>query len=105
MYECFPAFAGNVHDMDYSIFILEQRNIFNVEHVYDAFVQYPHFSIEEAIRSDNVVIQALAMIDKRLGKRRLTHLKFDPDTHPLVTTFYRIRYEAEGLSLSHSLLN
>ncbi|MED4531602.1 hypothetical protein ABET51_15955 [Metabacillus fastidiosus] len=84
LYECFPEFVGKISDLDYSLLILEQRSIFNVERVYDALVQYPNFSIEEALSSENVIVQALAMIDKRLGKRRLKQLVFYTDTYPIV---------------------
>lgn len=99
LYECYPEFIGNVSDLDYSMLILEQKNIFNVEHVYNALVEYPHISIEEALASNNTIIHALAMFDKRVGKRRLRNINFLPDTHPLVVSFYRIRCETENISL------
>lgn len=80
--------------------VLEQRNIFNVNSVYDALVQYPNFSIEEALSSENVIIQAFAVIDKRLGKRRLKHCVFNPDTHSMILNFYQIRCEIEGVNSS-----
>lgn len=105
LYECFPEFVEKISDLDYSLLILEQRSIFNVERVYDALVQYPNFPIEEALSSENVIVQALAMVDKRLGKRRLKHLVFYPDTHPIVSKFYQIRCEIEGISISNPLSN
>ncbi len=103
LYECFPEFVGKINDSDYSMAILEQRNIFNVELVYDALVQYPNFSIEEALSSENNIVQALALIDKRLGKRRLKHLRFYPYTHPIVSMFYQIRCDVEGIPDSNPL--
>lgn len=98
LYECYPEFVGKISDLDYSMLILEQRNIFNVDRVYDALVQYPNFSIEEALSSENVIIQAFAVIDKRLGKRRLKHCVFNPDAHPMVLNFYQVRCEIEGVN-------
>ncbi|MDQ1146530.1 hypothetical protein QE429_003357 [Bacillus sp. SORGH_AS 510] len=100
LYECYPEFVGKFSDQDYSMLVLEQRNVFNVDRVYSALVQYPNLSIDEAICSDNVIVQALAMIDKRLGKRRLHNIRFAPDTHHLIKGFYTIRCDAEG---NHSL--
>lgn len=37
------------------------------------------------------------MLDRRLGKRRLTNLVFSQDTHPLVIKFYNIRCDFEGI--------
>ncbi|MET3689373.1 hypothetical protein ABIC37_004922 [Priestia megaterium] len=43
LYECFPEFIGKVDGGEYSTIILEYKGIFNVDLVYDAFIQYPHF--------------------------------------------------------------
>ena len=100
LYECYPQLAGKIDDLDYSMLILEQKNIFNVDRVYDTLVQYPNLSIEEALNSDNIIIQVFAIIDKRVGKRRLRHYVFNPDAHPLILRFYQIRCEAEGINSS-----
>ena len=45
--------------------------------------EYVHdLSIDEALKSDDPLIQSLAVIDKRVGKRRLKKLK-DKKLHPL----------------------
>jgi hypothetical protein len=97
LYECYPEFMGKFSDGDYSMLVLEQRNIFNVDRVYKAFVLFPNLSIDEAVCCNNVIIQALALIDKRLGKRKLRNLRFTPDTHPIIKKFYTIRCDAEGI--------
>lgn len=105
LYECFPELVGKVNDFDYSMIILEQRNILDVDRVYDSLVKYSNISIEDALDSEDLIVKSLALIDKRLGKRRLANLKFGFDTHPLLVTFYRIRCEVEGISNSNFLLN
>ena len=100
LYECYPKFVGKINDLDYSMLILEQRNIFHVDRVYDALVQYPNLSIEEALSSNHVIIQAFSVIDKRVGKRRLKDCLFNSDTHPMVLEFYKLRFEMEGLNFS-----
>lgn len=97
LYEYYPEFVGQVHDMNYSMLILEQRGILNVDRVYDALVEYPNLGIESALHSENNITRALAMFDKRVGKRRLQRLVVDSNSHPLVMEFYRIRSVAEGL--------
>lgn len=53
-------------------------------------------SIEEALVSDNILIQSLALVDKRLGKRRLH--KIDPaKLHPLARKLLNERVSTESL--------
>ncbi len=56
---------------------------------------YVHsLSHDKALESDDVLIQSLAILDSRLGKRRLSQL--DKSTlHPLARTFLSIRESAE----------
>lgn len=82
--------------MDYTASILEYRGIFNVDHVYNAFIQYPQLSIDRALNSGNVISQALALVDRRLGKRTLEALKYNSDVHPLIMQFYELRCKVEN---------
>lgn len=67
--------------------------------VYKACWAFVHdLSIEEALISDNPLVQALSVIDSRLGKRRI--LKIDKESlHPLALKLYILRAEAEGLNV------
>ena len=66
---------------------------------YRSMFDYVHsLSHDEALKSDDVLIQALAVLDSRLGKRRLEALD-DSALHPLAKKFLTIRREAE---LEHS---
>ncbi len=58
---------------------------------------YLSLSIDVALQSDNVLVRALVMLDRRLGKRRLRTLQLGDDEHPLVRQFYDLRCEAEGI--------
>lgn len=63
---------------------------------YAACWEYVHeLNIEQALSSDNIVIQALAVIDKRVGKRRLTKLEEKP-MHPLAKKLLRHRITLEN---------
>ncbi|MGN7480737.1 SF0329 family protein [Priestia megaterium] len=96
LYECFPEFIGKVSDMDYTASILEYRGIFNVDHVYEAFIQYPQLSIDRALNSGNIISQALALVDRRIGKRTLEALKYNSNVHPLIMQFYELRCKVEN---------
>jgi hypothetical protein len=58
---------------------------------------YLNTGIETILNSDNPLIRAIGLLDKRCGKRRLAAI--DPATeHPLVQTVYRVRCKAEGIT-------
>jgi len=54
-------------------------------------------SADEALQDEDPLVQSLAVLDRRIGKRRLTGL--DPaGLHPLAAVLLKVRKEAEGLS-------
>ena len=76
------------------------QNTFNSYHFYAPFMEYGSLSIDEALHSENVIIRAYALLDRRLGKRRLKKLKFTiGDTHPLILDFFKIRCDVEEISI------
>lgn len=105
LYECFPEFIGKTNDLDYTTVILEDKGIFNVDLVYDAFIQYPQLSIDHALNSENVIIKAFALLDKRLGKRKLKNLRYSSNVHPLILEFYKLRCEVEGIRTFEDIPN
>ncbi len=58
---------------------------------------YLEAPIERSFTSDNPIVKALAMFDRRLGKRRLQALNIGETDHPMVKQFYRLRLQAEDL--------
>ena len=58
---------------------------------------YVSLSIDEARSSQNMLIRAFSMFDRRLGKRQLAKVERADFEHQLVRKFYQIRCEAEGL--------
>lgn len=69
------------------------------QQVYETLWDFVHATpVEEALASDDMLMQALAIVDARIGKRRLAQL--DPDTlHPLCAYLLLVRTgQAEGLS-------
>jgi hypothetical protein len=53
--------------------------------------EYPSLSLAEALESDDFVHRALAMLDRRLGQRRLASLELRADEHPLVSQLLEFR--------------
>ncbi|MFF5996915.1 nonribosomal peptide synthetase [Lysinibacillus sp. KU-BSD001] len=82
---------------DHAEEILMRQSIFESYHLYAPLMNYSHLSIEEALKSENSIIRAFSMFDKRLGKRTLKKLYFTEGTHPLVMKFYNIRCAVEGV--------
>lgn len=63
--------------------------------------QFLTSSIEACIDSDNILLNVFALIDRRVGKKRLRSLKDEIGLkHPCVQYFYKIRCEVEHIELS-----
>jgi len=62
----------------------------------DACREFISMNIDEALKSDNPVIRAFAMLDRRLGKRRLKLIDRE-NLHPLVSKCLNFRLECEGI--------
>ena len=72
--------------------------IFDQRCFYNAFAEFDQQSIEMSLKSENLIVRIFAVLDRRVGKRRLTLMKEtiaeEPDTFQ---EFYAIRLKAEGL--------
>lgn len=67
--------------------------------IYHAFREYDTQPIEQSLDSPNALVRVLALLDRRVGKRRLAMIKergFDGEPE-WVRFFYRLRLDAEGL--------
>lgn len=73
-----------------------EKGEFSRYDLFDACWAYLNISIADALKDENPLIQAFAMLDKRLGKRRLKNL--DPEKlHPLPAGLLRFRLECENM--------
>lgn len=54
-------------------------------------------TVESALTAPSPLTRALAMLDSRLGKRRLRALTLAPDEHPLVRIMFTLRCDTEGV--------
>ena len=70
---------------------------------WNSLKDYLSLSFEDALKSDNPVFKALAMIDKRLGKRRLRDIKLSNNEHPLVKELYKLRCDVAGMSSGETI--
>lgn len=72
--------------------------IFDQRSFYNAFAEFDNQDIETSLKSENLIIRIFAILDRRVGKRRLVSMKEtitkEPDTFQ---EFYAIRAKAEGL--------
>jgi hypothetical protein len=59
---------------------------------------YLQLNIEEALENENPIIKSIAMVDKRLGKRRLAEINTNK-LHPLTKLFLSIRLQAENINI------
>ncbi len=70
---------------------------------YQACWEFVHdISVEEAINSDDCLIQALAILDSRIGKRRLRKIEYKK-LHPLASKLFIERLKAEKVPFNQSL--
>lgn len=61
--------------------------------LFEAIECYPQLSIDQALEAESFIVRGLAMLDRRLGKRRLAAL--DPaDDHPFVQLLWRLRRDS-----------
>jgi hypothetical protein len=80
---------------DEALAILEKRGIVSEKSFERSVQEYPSLSLDEALASDDFVHRAFAMLDRRLGQRRLAALDPGPEEHPLVRQLLDFRKKAE----------
>lgn len=81
---------------------LASEGSFNQYTYYASLDEYCNNSIETSLTSDNLLIRCLAMLDSRLGKRRLRSLDLSKESKKVIE-FYRIRCECEGIPFNSSI--
>lgn len=72
--------------------------IFDEYCFYEAFNKFDNQSIEASLKSDDLIVRIFAVLDRRIGKRRLELMKETIADEPQTfREFYAIRAKAEGL--------
>ena len=75
---------------------LEKDSFFMQSHLGGAMHDYQSMSIDSILISENHIIRAIGMLDRRFGKRRLKEFDISSE-HYLVKSTYFFRAQAEGL--------
>ena len=76
---------------------LDKREIHDTNQIVGAMRSYLDLSIKEALQSDNPFIKALAIIDRRVGKRAIEKLGIQETDHSLVRRFYELRLNCKHI--------
>lgn len=80
--------------------ILKKKGLYSQYEFYKAATDFTNLSIKSALHSENNLIRAIAILDKRVGKRTLKSLCGLGSGDPLVSYLYQLRCEAEGIDES-----
>lgn len=72
--------------------------IFDQRSFYRAFEEFDNQNINKSLMSDNLIVRIFAVLDRRIGKRRLLLIQKTIDEEPeTFREFFAIRAKAEGL--------
>jgi len=77
--------------------ILRAQGLYSQYGAYQAIREYLSMGIDEALESDHLIVRALAVLDRRLGKRRLAEFPLRPTDHELVKRLLAFRCGVEGV--------
>ncbi len=76
--------------------------VFDQRCFYRAFEEFECQSIEQSLASENLLIRIFAVLDRRVGKRRLRRIQQDIQKEPATfQLFFALRARAEGLLQQH----
>ena len=74
---------------------------FDQRSFYRAFEEFTTQSIEDSLDSENAIVRMFAVLDRRVGKRRLLKLTDRISAEPeWLKAFYLIRLQAEGVEFT-----
>ncbi len=78
-----------------------QLGIFDQRCFYEAFEIFDNQSIEKSIESENMLVRIFAVLDRRIGKRRLQKImKNIEKEEKSFQEFFAIRAKAEGIGIT-----
>lgn len=76
------------------------RGLFDQRDFYAAFQEFDNQSIQASLSSENPIVRIFALLDRRVGRRRLAAMEEAMDRElDWIRPFYLLRMEAEGLRL------
>ena len=72
--------------------------VFDQTCFYEAFKEFDNQSIEKSLYSENLLVRIFAVLDRRVGKRKLISMKETIENEPdSIKEFFAIRMNAEGI--------
>jgi len=72
--------------------------VFDQTCFYKAFKEFDNQSIEKSLFSENMLVRIFAVLDRRVGKRKLISMKESIENEPdSIKEFFAIRMNAEGI--------
>jgi hypothetical protein len=71
--------------------IMEKGEFSKYDFAENAF-KYLNLNVQEALKSNNPILMALAVVDKRVGKRTLSELR-NSECHPMIKHLIELRTE------------
>ena len=75
-----------------------ELGVFDQRCFYQAFEEFDNQNIDKSLSSDNLIVRIFAILDRRVGKRRLISMRELMENQPSVfQEFYAIRMHHEGL--------
>ena len=77
--------------------ILQKQGIHTQYEFYDSLTKHLSMPIDEALESKNIILKGLAILDKRLGKRRIPQQKESYSEHPVLEKLFKFRCSVEGI--------
>ena len=94
----FDDVAKNRDIQDQAHKLLKKEGIYGQYDFFFALEDYFNSSIEDYLKSSDILMKILCMLDRRIGKRTLHKMKESIlDEHELVQDFYKLRCEAENI--------
>lgn len=78
---------------------LRKLGIFEESEFRNSLKEYLHLSIDDALESDNIIIRGLALVDRRVGKRKLPKINILEGEHEFIKFMYNLRCQADGIKL------
>ena len=79
---------------------LENESFFTQSHLGGAMHEYQSLSAEDILTSENSIIRAIGMLDRRIGVRRLKKIDVKSE-HPLVVATYVFRCKVESIAIEN----
>ena len=74
--------------------------VFSEQSFYRAFQEFDNQAIDDSLNSDNLIVRIFAILDRRVGKRRLTKIYYELNLEDKIfNMFYYIRANAENIAL------